>query len=151
VNQTVGAASALLNTWTRILSQTEHNQRLLLDPAWHGASQDIAEMENEALARQQQVERREMEEQERKAAAVRKAEDEEQKKAEVPTKTIKPATRGRTRTTGRGTSTAQSGYVAGGTQRDTSTSSIARGNTSTRRTTSGIGRGQSSRGARGRT
>ena len=62
VNNTVSATSQLLNTWTRILSQTEHNQRLILDPSWQGASQDIADIEEEAQSKQYAAEREEQEE-----------------------------------------------------------------------------------------
>ncbi|KAH7021037.1 DASH complex subunit Duo1-domain-containing protein [Microdochium trichocladiopsis] len=47
VSKTVDTASALLNTWTRILSQTEHNQRLILNPTWKGASADVAEKQGD--------------------------------------------------------------------------------------------------------
>ncbi|KAK0707483.1 DASH complex subunit Duo1-domain-containing protein [Lasiosphaeris hirsuta] len=49
VSRTVENASTLLNTWTRILSQTEHNQRLILNPNWKGATDDLADMENETI------------------------------------------------------------------------------------------------------
>jgi hypothetical protein len=38
VSQTVTNASTLLNTWTRMLSRIEHNQRVILDPNWNGAA-----------------------------------------------------------------------------------------------------------------
>ncbi|KAL9092592.1 MAG: hypothetical protein Q9165_004396 [Trypethelium subeluteriae] len=82
VTRTVHNASTLLNTWTRILSQTEHNQRLILNPAWQGAAQDLADVENEAVLRQQATERREMEEQQRRAAAMRKAEEDQRRTEE---------------------------------------------------------------------
>ncbi|KAH2548694.1 hypothetical protein KXW12_004715 [Aspergillus fumigatus] len=81
VARTVDSASTLLNTWTRILSQTEHNQRLILNTNWQGALQDIADMENEELLRQQAAERRERELQQQREAAARKAEEEEKKRA----------------------------------------------------------------------
>ncbi|CAK7274182.1 hypothetical protein SEPCBS57363_006029 [Sporothrix epigloea] len=80
VAQTVGNASALLNTWTRLLSQTEHNQRLLLDPQWQGATDDLRELETEALQRQQEAERRAAEAQQRRDEAKRKAEEEERRR-----------------------------------------------------------------------
>lgn len=81
VHTTVNNASTLLATWTRILSQTEHNQRLILNPSWQGASQDLEDLENADLRRQQEMERRAMEEQRKREEALRKAEDEERKKA----------------------------------------------------------------------
>ncbi|ROT34856.1 hypothetical protein SODALDRAFT_381833 [Sodiomyces alkalinus F11] len=78
VSGTVNHASTLLNTWTRILSQTEHNQRLILDPTWRGATQDVLDIEAEALRRQQAAERRAAEEERKREAARRKREEEEQ-------------------------------------------------------------------------
>ena len=154
VNNTVTAASTLLNTWTRILSQTEHNQRLILDPNWHGASQDIADMEEEAVEKQRVADRREAEEQERKMAAARRTEDEEKRKADLAAKQTKQTSRGTGRigVAGRGAGPTSSSYVqmGGSNNTSTSTSSIKRGTTSTRRTTSAISRGVGSRGSRGR-
>ena len=143
VDQTVKATSTLLNTWTRILSQTEHNQRLILDPTWQGASQDIADIEAEGVAKQQAASRREIEEQERKATATRRVEEDERRRLTEPSKQQKTTMKVRGRVSSRGA--ASSGYV--GTTDPANTSTIARGSSNTRRTTSGIGRG---RGARGR-
>jgi thioesterase domain-containing protein len=148
VNQTVGAASTLLDTWTRILSQTEHNQRLILDPSWQGASQDMADLEAEAQAKQQAVIRREAEEQERKATAARKAEEEERKRAAQFTTQQKTSLRTRGRVTSRGTPSTARTPTSGYSTTDTSTTSIARGTYGLRRAASGIGRG--TRGGRAR-
>jgi len=51
-SQTIASASSLLTLWTRILSQTEHTSRLVLNPAWKGASQDQADAESEVVARE---------------------------------------------------------------------------------------------------
>ncbi|OAL28182.1 hypothetical protein AYO20_09510 [Fonsecaea nubica] len=109
VNNTVSAASSLLNTWTKILSQTEHNQRLILDPSWQGANQDIADIEEEALEKQRAADRREAEE-ERKKAAAKKAQEEERHKVETATKPTRGTSRGpgRIGAAGRGGATAQS-------------------------------------------
>lgn len=80
VSRTVQSASQLLTTWTRILSQTEHHQRLVLDPSWQGATHDIAELEAEALARQREAERREQELRQRREEAARKAAEEQERK-----------------------------------------------------------------------
>lgn len=77
VSQTVDNASTLLNTWTRILSQTEHNQRLILNPNWKGSTQDMQDIEAEAAARQQALERRAAEEERRREEARRKAEEQD--------------------------------------------------------------------------
>lgn len=134
--------------WTRILSQTEHNQRLILNPAWQGASQEVADMEQETYAKQQAAERRLQEEQERRAAAAQRLEDEERRRAETTTKPTKTTQRGRGKPIGRAAGTAQSttpGYVAVGGQG--ATRGGTRGaNTGARRTNGGIGRGLSSRG-----
>ncbi|KAI5290535.1 hypothetical protein KEM54_001260 [Ascosphaera aggregata] len=98
VSQTVDSASTLLNTWTRILAQTEQNQRLILDPNWHGASQDIADAEADELRRKQEAERRLKEEQERQAMLARQAEEDRRKAEAAASKTTRGTTlRGRTR------------------------------------------------------
>ncbi|KAF4552271.1 DASH complex subunit duo1-like protein [Elsinoe fawcettii] len=139
VNNSVRSASTLLDTWTRILSQTEHNQRLLLNPEWRGATQDLEDLENESMLRQQAAERRAAEEEMRREAAARAAEEEERKRSATPS-----GTRG-SRARGRGLSSATRGpSVRGGA----SSSSTARRTTSSARGGSGIGRGVS--GTRGR-
>ncbi|EGD84014.1 hypothetical protein H112_07694 [Trichophyton rubrum D6] len=109
VARTVSSASTLLDTWTRILSQTEHNRRLVLDPSWQGATQDMADIETEARERQQEAERRELELQERKLAQERKAE-EEQRRRTAQTSSTTRARRGiaRPSTTRTGVSRTQS-------------------------------------------
>ncbi|EED19542.1 DASH complex subunit Duo1, putative [Talaromyces stipitatus ATCC 10500] len=149
-SRTVDSASTLLNTWTRILAQTEHNQRVLLDPRWQGASRDIAEMEREAAAKQQAAERRERELQERREAAARKAEQEEKARAVATTATG----RGRGTTRGRVTRAGGLGRTPSvSASRNTSTSTTKTGRpasaASTRRPVSGIARG-SSAASRGR-
>ncbi|CRK21058.1 hypothetical protein BN1723_007820 [Verticillium longisporum] len=94
VSNTVGNASTLLNTWTRILSQTEHNQRLILNPEWRGATQDMQEMEAEALQKQQAAERKAAEDERRREAARRKREEEEAERTR-PTIGRTPSVRGR--------------------------------------------------------
>jgi len=134
VHRSVQSASTLLNTWTRILSQTEHNQRLILNPNWHGATQDLEDMENESMLRQQAAERKAVEEQMRREAAVRQAEEEERKRA-VSTPSTR-GTRGRVRSTGlsRGASSvsANSSAVRRGRATARAGSNIGRGATSSR-------------------
>ncbi|OAX82713.1 hypothetical protein ACJ72_02932 [Emergomyces africanus] len=135
VSRTVTSASTLLNTWTRILAQTEQNQRLILNPSWQGASQDIADIESESILRQQEAERRELELQQRREALARKAEEEEQKRtATAVARGSRGVTRGRSRVLGR-TPAAVSSYS--GTRGTTSTrgATAIRG-TTTRGTTS---------------
>ena len=93
VSATVFNASNLLTTWTRILSQTEHNQRLILNSRWQGASQDIADGENEVLLRRQEKERREAEEASREEA--REKEEEERRRMTEGATTKGPRGRGR--------------------------------------------------------
>ncbi|KAL9598375.1 MAG: hypothetical protein Q9219_004537 [cf. Caloplaca sp. 3 TL-2023] len=111
VSRTVTDASALLHTWTRILSQTEHNQRLILDPSWRGATQDITEIENEVILRRQEKARQELEESHKRDARARKAEEEEERKRveHIGMKTPR-GSRSRGRVTSRGRS---SGRTAG--------------------------------------
>jgi hypothetical protein len=106
VSTTVTSASTLLNMWIRILSQTEHNQRLLLDPQWQGATQDIHDVENESVLRQQAAERREIEERLRKEAAAQAAarEAELRQKESEGQKGRRGSTLGRGRASSRGSS-----------------------------------------------
>lgn len=142
VHTSVTSASTLLDTWTRILSQTEHNQRLLLNPEWKGATQDMEDMENESMLKQQAAERRVAEEEMRREAEVRAAEEEERKRIAAPA-----GSRG-TRARGRGASTSTRGTAT----RGASAPSAPRGRTTTgpSRAGSGIGRGISTTRARGR-
>ncbi|KAF2178826.1 hypothetical protein K469DRAFT_598180 [Zopfia rhizophila CBS 207.26] len=141
VSRTVHNASTLLHTWTRILSQTEHNQRLILNPQWQGATQDLIDIQNEEIQRQQAAERREAEEHARREAAVRRAE-EERRRAEAAAKS---GTRGRGRGSarGRGASTTSSGYVGVGGQGGRG---LNRSGSTSTRAGSGIGRGLRGRG-----
>lgn len=150
MSQTVDNASTLLNTWTRILSQTEHNQRLILNPEWKGATQDLVDMENEALQKQQEAERKAAEAERRREELRRKAEDEERKRlaTSAPSSSrgiARGTARGRVRGLARGGATTSSSSSAYGA--DTTSSSIA-----SSRNTSGIGRGGFgyTRGARSR-
>lgn len=141
VSGTVSNASALLNTWTRILSQTEHNQRLVLNPSWKGSTQDILDIEAEAIQKQQAAERRALEVERRREEAKRRAEEEERRR-QAGTTAAPRATRGlrsrgrggvsRIAGTGRGTSSAPSS----GTQLQRSLSGAGAG----RRASSGIAR-----------
>ncbi|KAI9724416.1 MAG: hypothetical protein M1812_000484 [Candelaria pacifica] len=151
VSRTVNSASTLLNTWIRILSQTEHNQRLILNPSWQGASQDVEDMENESVLKQQATERREAEERQRREAAASKAEEDERRRAESAASRGSRGTRGRgrgmSRGTGRGTASVGSGYVGGqGGLRGSGRG----GNPVLGRAGSGIGRGSSVTRGRGR-
>lgn len=152
VSRTVDSASTLLNTWTRILSQTEHNQRLILDRNWQGASQDVIDMEHEEVLRKQEAERRERELQQQREAAARKAEEAERKRAQATGTTSKGrlgTTRGRVRTTGLGKT---SGVSHSSTSTST-TRTATRGSTTsttTRRPVSGSGIARGTGIARGR-
>jgi len=143
VQRTVENASTLLATWTRILSQTEHNQRLILNPNWHGTTQDLEDDENEGLRRQQEAERRVLEDQRRREETQRRAEEEERKRAMATTST----SRGSSKTRGtRGTSSSSRGY--GGYGNVSGQAGRGRGTPSVRG--SGIGRGSSVARGRGR-
>lgn len=140
-------ASTLLNTWTRILSQTEHNQRLILNPEWKGATQDLQDAENETLRRQQEAERRAADLERRREEARRKAEDAERQKLVAPSTRgtgTRGARGGRGRGTARGTSSGYGQSSGYGVSSSDTASSSSRG-------TLGIGRGFGSvRGARSR-
>lgn len=142
VSCTVKDASALLNTWTRVLSQTEHNQRLILDPSWHGATQDLTDIENESIAKQQERERWELEEAQKREARARKFEEEERRKAETVGLKTPRAGRGKGRVTSKGTGLSRTtGYVASVAPAKDASSRAGRAG-------SGIGRGPN--GHRGR-
>ncbi|KAL8673887.1 MAG: hypothetical protein Q9168_001707 [Polycauliona sp. 1 TL-2023] len=135
VSRTVNDASTLLNTWSRILSQTEHNQRLILDPSWHGATQDLADTENESLLKQQEKERSELEELRRREARARKAEEEEKRRLENAGSKSSRGARGRGRGSSRaGRSASQASQSGSTTPARPSGSRVARAG-------SGIGRG----------
>ncbi|OJJ00389.1 hypothetical protein ASPVEDRAFT_39849 [Aspergillus versicolor CBS 583.65] len=143
VSRTVNSASTLLNTWTRILSQTEHNQRLILNPNWQGATQDAADIENEEYLRQQAAERRERELQQQREAAARKAEEDERKRAQSTTsRGTRVVSRGRARGgLGRTPSVSYSGTSTSGSRTTSTTSGTKSSTTTTRRPVSGIARG----------
>ena len=143
VRGTVGAASTLLATWTRILSQTEHNQRLVLNANWKGASRDLDEMESEEVRRQQEAERRALEEERRREEAQRRAEEEERRRL-----TAAEAPRGKVGVVRgvRGTRSSSRGYAGTGRGRG---ATGATGSGAPSRAGSGIGRTPSTRG-RGR-
>ncbi|KAI0187534.1 DASH complex subunit Duo1-domain-containing protein [Xylaria flabelliformis] len=159
VSNTVTTASTLLNTWTRILSQTEHNQRLLLNPSWKGASQDLADMESEAAAKAAAAERRAAEEERRRAEVRRRAEEQQRQReaagsasgststtrGRVSTRGVRGTTRATARGRGIGTTRPTSGIGTGPSDTTSSSISSTRGN-------SKIGRAflrAGSRGARG--
>ncbi|KAJ5481691.1 hypothetical protein N7475_000503 [Penicillium sp. IBT 31633x] len=142
VSRTVTSASTLLNTWTRILSQTEHNQRLILNPKWQGATQDVIDIENEAIQRQQAAERREQALQQQREAAARKAEEIEKRRAQVTRGTR--GTRGTTRGTVRSTGLGRTPSVS------TSRTATRGSTTTTQRPGSGIARGSGISRGRGR-
>ncbi|KAL3430737.1 DASH complex subunit Duo1-domain-containing protein [Aspergillus tetrazonus] len=153
VSRTVNSASTLLNTWTRILSQTEHNQRVILNPSWQGASQDMADLENEELLRQQAAERRERELQQQREAAARKAEEDERKRAQsTSTRGTRIVSRGRVVRSGIGRtpSVSHSKSSTSGTRTTSTTSGTNPSTTTTRRPVSGIARGPGVTRGRGR-
>ncbi|KAM5348728.1 hypothetical protein ACJ41O_008551 [Fusarium nematophilum] len=140
VSKTVNNASVLLNTWTRILSQTEHNQRLILDPGWKGTTEDLAEQEAEVIQRQQAAARRAAEEEQRREELRRRREEEEERRrlaAAAPARgTRGSGTRGTrgTSTRGRGRATARGGSSSYLSESSVSSAPSTRG-------TSNIGRG----------
>lgn len=142
-------ASTLLNTWTRILSQTEHNQRLILNPNWHGTNQDMSNIENENISKQQEKDRRQLEEAQRREASQKKMEEEEQRTVDEPSGRNNQGIRGRGSGAVRG---GKHGY--NGTGGQVSGRGVVRGavrnvGTTTERSHSGIRRGLGGRG-RGR-
>ncbi|KAI9792808.1 MAG: hypothetical protein M1816_001540 [Peltula sp. TS41687] len=149
VSRTVTSSATLLNTWTRILSQTEHNQRLILNPAWQGAGRDIADLEEESLLRKREAERRELEEQQRREAAARKAEEEQEQRRQAESSTGRGTRAFKSRVgrgVGRGALTTVSASRGVGGQ---TTRGVGRGGTTSTRGSSVSGRGTAT-GIRGR-
>ncbi|KAG0632618.1 DASH complex subunit Duo1-domain-containing protein [Tuber brumale] len=133
VSTTVASANTLLDLWIRILSQTEHTQRLLLSGHWEGATQDLNDIEAEAAAKVQEAERRREEERERAAAREREAVAAEARRATAERK----PTRGARRAGGSGAGRSGS---SGGSRIGAPTSSSS---------SSGTGTGRGTRGGRG--
>ena len=101
----------------------------------------MADIEHEAHAKQQAVERREMEEQARKVAAARKAEDVERTKAGATAKVPKATGRGRGNPAGRASTTSYAtptSYVSVGGQGGVK-GTLRGSSTSGRRTVTGVG------------
>ncbi|KAK5987834.1 hypothetical protein PT974_11968 [Cladobotryum mycophilum] len=140
VSKTVANASTLLNTWTRILSQTEHNQRLLLNPNFKGASEDLAEIEGEELRRQQALKRRAVEEEQRREDARRRREEDEQKRS-LTTAAPARGSRGSVGVRGARGRTRPASRVASGSSSSRLTETTTNTGASSSRGGSGIGRG----------
>lgn len=118
----------------RILSQTEHNQRLVLNPSWRGATKDLSDMENERLQRRQEKERKLVEEVHKREATMRKSAEDEKRRDEIASGTNSRGSTSRGRGTGHA---ATGGQIVRGIRR--------RGGTLPGRASSGIGRGFSGR------
>lgn len=120
-----------------------------MNPSWHGASQDVADMESESILKQQAAERKEIEDAQRREAAARKAEEEERRRTEGNVTRGLRGPRGRGRGSGRGITRASPGYSGVGGQggRGGIGRSSSIGQT---RAGSGIGRGIPGARARGR-
>ncbi|PMB65309.1 hypothetical protein BM221_008665 [Beauveria bassiana] len=114
---------------------TEHNQRLILDPRWKGTTEDLAEQEAEALQRQQEAERRAREEEQRREELRRRREEEETKRRLAPgSRSIRaPASSRGSVSRARARAGSRIGTASGYSSYNTSSSSS--------RGTSGLGRG----------
>lgn len=145
VSQTVNSVSVLLDTWVKILSQTEHNQRLILNTNWKGASTDIENMENESLLKAQAEEKR-IANEERRKEELRKKEEDDERQRQAGTAPRASRSSSRVRGARRGNSNV-SGHVTGGSN---NTQGSGRGSM-IGRARSSIGRGASfsKRGLRG--
>ncbi|KAI5858559.1 DASH complex subunit Duo1-domain-containing protein [Tricharina praecox] len=156
VSSTVENANNLLNLWIKILSQTDHTQRLLQSRHWEGASKELENIQAETQAKQREVQRRAEEARERAAARERDAAATEARRLAAEKK---PTGRVGTRRGATGTSSGRG--AAGGSRTGTgsytsNSSSSTRGAPTPRLTRGGIGRGaygtgtaRGTRGARG--
>lgn len=131
LQNSVTSASSLLSTWTKILSQTEHNQRLLLDPEWPGATQDMEDMENLSIMRQQAAARKAADDQARRDEAQRRLAEEEARKS-----TTKSSARGRAGSLVGRARAKSSGYGRGSLTANTSAGHVGVGGQP------GVGRGR---------
>lgn len=138
----MNSAKTLLKTWSSILSQAEHNQRLILDSRWQGATKDLEDLANDDLRRQAEAQRKIIEENARREAAQRKQEEETRKREADEQRRARGTSRTRSV---RGSSMGS----AASTRGQSSTSSTRERGGITRGTTSGIARGTTTRG-RGR-
>lgn len=138
----MNSAKTLLKTWSSILSQAEHNQRLILDSRWQGATKDLEDIASEDLRRQADAQRKIVEENARREAAQRKQEEEARKREADQQKKTRGI--GRTRSV-RGTALGTSASTRG----PSSTTTVRGRGGISRGTTSGIARGSTIRG-RGR-
>jgi hypothetical protein len=123
-----------------------------LNPSWQGATQDLADVENESILRQQAAQRREIEDKRRREALARKVE-EERKKAEVTSvKESRGTRRGRTRALGGTTLTTPHTGIGGGQSdvRGAIRSSASRGIPGSRRPTGDTSRNSGIARSRGR-
>lgn len=83
-------ADKLLDMWVRILSQTEHTQRLLFNPEWHGATRD--DKLQQEREQELEAERLRAEEREREQRQMREAEERSRREAIEEQRQSKDAT-----------------------------------------------------------
>ncbi|KAL1408439.1 hypothetical protein Q8F55_005251 [Vanrija albida] len=100
----VNETRTLLDTYVRLVGQTHHTQRLLLNPKWTGAAGDAAALAAAEAARIAAAEEAARVAEEERAAAQRRAEEEEEaaRRAEAAKAASRGAPRGRGIARGRG-------------------------------------------------
>ncbi|KAF3761470.1 hypothetical protein M406DRAFT_342255 [Cryphonectria parasitica EP155] len=148
VSRTVDNASTLLNTWTRILSQTEHSQRLILNKDWNGSTRDLEAVEEDRLEQQLAAQRRAEAEDRRREEARRRAEEQERARLAGTTTTGRgrgvPGARGTRTTRARGVLRGGVANISGLDRGGASASSSRAGSQIGR----GFGAGRTARGTR---
>ncbi|KAJ2159507.1 hypothetical protein GGF46_002963 [Coemansia sp. RSA 552] len=87
-NSNLGQTTQLLDIWVRILSQTAHNQRFVLDEEWQGGRMDRAKLEDlvqRDIQRQAEAERQAQEQEARREREQAEARERERQRAEHAT------------------------------------------------------------------
>ncbi|KAJ2300045.1 hypothetical protein IWW54_006394 [Coemansia sp. RSA 2705] len=85
-NSNVSQTTQLLDIWVRVLSQTMHNQRFLLNEDWQGSSMDAAKLDGliqRDIQRQEAVERQAREAELKREQELAEAREREKQRAEL--------------------------------------------------------------------
>lgn len=97
------------------MSQTEHNQRLILNSEWKGATQDLIDIETEAIEKQQAAQQQAVEEERRRVETQRRLEEEKRQQRTITSKGAR-GTRSHGRGYARGPSSAARGLGSSNTR-----------------------------------
>lgn len=140
VLNTVQNTDKLLDMWVKILSQTEHTQKLLSDPNWQGLTRDdeLQAEREAALARKEEQERLEKERRQQQEAVRRKREEDMNQRRKLKEETMQRRIYGRR--TGGTTTSSQARSVSQNTATSSGSSRIRPPTTGVKRSATGIPR-----------